>query len=248
MADPLLAAAWWSVLVARGLLAPAFGIAMGVLIAAVTRGAPLGWPLAFVACAFVLMQVLAPVQQMISWNLGDRVASWLYERLTLACVRPPGIRHLEDAALTSDLTVARDFDLGMTGPPISIALDFIAGNLLGLVGGVACAAALFAYNWWAPLVLGAGWGSTHWLLRESGVWRDRNTPEVRAAQRDAEYAYRLAVDPAPSKELRLFGLAEWILGRFKTNRTILHRLQYQATRLREKPMAITVLVVCVANL
>jgi len=40
------------------------------------------------------------------------------------------------------------------------------------------------------------WLATHWLLRESAVCRDRNTPEVRAAQRDAEYTYRLAVGSA----------------------------------------------------
>jgi ABC-type multidrug transport system fused ATPase/permease subunit len=158
------------------------------------------------------------------------------------------MRHLEDPALTADLTVAREFDTGMTGPPLNIGLEFIAGGLVGLVGGVACAAALFAYNWWSPLVLGAAWGSTHWLLRESGVWKDRQTPEVRAAQRDADYAFRLAVDPAPAKELRLFGLADWTIARFKANRAVLHRLQYEATRLRERPMVITVLVVCGANL
>jgi ATP-binding cassette, subfamily B, bacterial len=246
-ADPALAAAWWTMLVVRGLLGPAFGIAMGMLVAAVTRGAPLGWPLAIVAAAFLLLQVLPPVQQAISANLGDRLASWLYERLTLACVRPPGMRHLEDPALTADLTAAREFDTGMTGPPLNISLEFIAGGLLGLVGGVACVAALFAYNWWAPVVLGGAWASTHWLLRESGVWKDRNTPEVRAAQRDADYAFRLAVDPAPAKELRLFGLAGWTIGRFRANRTVLHRRQYEATRLREKPMLLTVLVVCGAN-
>ena len=246
-ADPVLAAAWWTVLVVRGLLGPVFGVAMGVLVAAVMAGAPLGPSLAVVGVSFVLLQVLPPIQQAISANLGDRMASWLYERLTLACVRPPGMRHLEDPTLTSDLTVARDFDLGMTGPPLNIALEFVAGGLFGLIGGVACAVALFAYNWWAPLVLGAAWGSTHWLLRESGVWMDRNTPDVRAAQRDAEYAYRLAVDPAPAKELRLFGLADWTIARFKTSRTILHTLQYQATRLRERPMMVTVLVVSCAN-
>ena len=31
------------------------------------------------------------------------------------------------------------------------------------------------------------------------VWFDRNTEEVRAAQRDADYAYRLAVDAPASK-------------------------------------------------
>ncbi len=185
---------------------------------------------------------------MVSWNLGDRTASWLYERLTRACVGPPGMRHLEDPSLTGDLTVARDFDLGLMGPPISISLDFIAGNLLSLIAGAACALVLFAFTWWAPLVLGGAWASTHWLLRESGVWKDRNTPEVRAAQRDAEYSYRLAVDPAPAKELRLFGLAGWTIDRFRASRTILHTLQYDATRLREKPMLVTVIVLCAANI
>jgi ABC-type multidrug transport system fused ATPase/permease subunit len=242
-----LAAAWWGLLLLRGLLGPALGLAMGFLIGAVTSGASLALPLAAMGVVFVLLQVLPPIQQTISWNLGDRTASWLYDKLTLACVRPPGLRHLEDPSLTGDLTLARDFDLGMTGPPLSIALDFVAGGLVLLVGGIACALVLFAFNWWSPLLLGAAWGSTHWLLRESAVWKDRNTPEVRAAQREAEYAYRLAVDPAPAKELRLFGLAPWTIDRFTGARTVLHRLQYEATRLRERPMLVSVVVVCAAN-
>jgi ABC-type multidrug transport system fused ATPase/permease subunit len=158
------------------------------------------------------------------------------------------MRHLEDPALAADLTVARDFDLGMTGPPLNISMEFVGGGLIGLVGGLVCALVLFAFNWWSPLLLTAAWSATHWLLRESGVWHDRNTPEVRAAQRDAEYAYRLAVDPAPAKELRLFGLAPWTIARFTARRTVLHRLQYEATRLRERPMLVTVVVVCGANI
>src|SRR5204862_507414 len=86
------------------------------------------------------------------------------------------------------------------------------------------------YAWWAPIVLAGTWLATHWLLRESAVWRDRNTEEVRGAQRDADYAYRLAVDPPASKELRLFGLAGWTIDRFIARRTRLHELQYAATR------------------
>ena len=84
---------------------------------------------------------------------------------------------------------------------------------------LASAIVLFAYAWWAPLVLAGAWLATHWLLRESAVWRDRNTEEVRSAQRDADYAYRLAVDPPPAKELRLFGLADWTIARFVKRRT-----------------------------
>jgi ABC-type multidrug transport system fused ATPase/permease subunit len=96
-------------------------------------------------------------------------------------------------------------------------------------------------------MLAGAWLATHWLLRESAVWRDRNTEEVRGAQRDADYAYRLAVDPAPAKELRLFGLAPWTIDRFVDRRTRLHTLQYEATRLREKPLAWCLLLVTGAN-
>jgi ABC-type multidrug transport system fused ATPase/permease subunit len=191
--------------------------------------------------------VLSPIHQSLSSNLGDRTAAWLYDRLTEACVSPPGMGHLEDAKLTGDLTVARDFDLGMTGPPLAISMDFIAGGLIEMIGGIASAAILARYAWWAPIVLAGAWLGTHWLLRESGVWRDRNTEEVRAAQRDAEYAYRLAVDPPASKELRLFGLAGWTIERFLSRRTHLHELQYQATRLRERPLVWSLLLVVAAN-
>src|SRR5262249_14722478 len=150
-------------------------------------------------------------------------------------------------ALTADLTVARDFDLGMTGPPLRIDMDFIAGSLAEMLGGLASAAVLAAFAWWAPIVLAGAWLATHWLLRESAVWRDRNTEEVRREQRDADYAYRLAVEAPAAKELRLFGLGGWIVDRFVERRTRLHDLQYQATRLRERPLAGSLLLVTAAN-
>jgi len=246
-ADAGLTLAWWVVLIARGLLPALFAIAMGQLVTAVQRGASLSEPLTLVGVAFVLLQILAPLHQVISANLGDRTAAWLYDRLTEACVRPPGIGHLEDPKLTADLTVARDFDLGMTGPPLSISMDFIASGLVEMIGGLASVAVLATYRWWAALLLGGAWLATHYLLRESGVWRDRNTDEVRGAQRDADYAYRIAVDSPASKELRLFGLADWVIDRFVSRRTRLHELQYEATRLREQPVTISLLIVVIAN-
>ena len=246
-ADGRLAFVWWLVVLLRGILPAVFAVAMGVLVAAVQRGDSLIAPLAFTGVVFVLLQALAPLQTAVSQNLGDRTAAWLYDRLTRACVRPPGMGHLEDPRLTSDLTVARDFDLGMTGPPLAYGLDFIAGGLVEMIGGLSAAAVLFAYAWWAPPVLAGAWLATHWLLRESAVWHDRNTDEVRGAQRDADYAYRLAVDPPASKELRLFGLAGWTIDRFIARRTKLHQLQYHATRLRERPLVWSVLLVTAAN-
>ncbi|MBV9265587.1 MAG: ABC transporter ATP-binding protein, partial [Acidobacteriaceae bacterium] len=246
-ASPGLAAAWWAALLLRGILPAAFSIAMGLLVSDVKSGHALAGALALVGTIFILLQVLSPIHHVIGSNLGDRTAAWLYDRLTEGCVRPPGIGHLEDPALTSDLTVARDFDLGMTGPPLSVSMDFIATGMVEMTGGIACAVILAAYSWWAPLVLAGGWLATHWLLRESAIWRDRNTEEVRGAQRDAEYAYRLAVDPPASKELRLFGLSSWTIERFRERRTRLHDLQYAATRLRERPVMWSLVLVVAAN-
>ncbi|QNE19988.1 ABC transporter ATP-binding protein [Kribbella qitaiheensis] len=246
-ADPVLAAVWWLLLLVRGALPAVFAIAMGWLVGAVQHHHGLTAPLTLMGTTFVLLQVLTPVHQAVSANLGSRVAAWLNDELARACVEPPGIGHLEDPELMEDLTVAREFDRGQTGPPMYMNVDFTASSLVEMVGGIAATVVLFGFNWWAPLVLVVAWSATHWLLRESGVWRDRNTSEVRSAQRHADYAYQLAVEPGAAKELRLFGLAGWAVERFTERRRRLFELQYTATRLRERPMIWSLLIVVVAN-
>jgi len=117
-----------------------------------------------------------------------------------------------------------------------------------MVGGIASAIVLAAYTWWAPLLLVGAWLGTHWLLRESAVWKDRNTEEVREAQRHADYTYRLAVEPPAAKELRLFGLADWIIERFGQRRRRLFELRWESTRLRERPVIWSLLLVLAANI
>ncbi len=247
-ADRALAIAWWSALGLRGTLPALFAITMGALVGAVQRGSPMVLPLVAVGSVFVLLQILPPLHHAVGANLGSRTAAWLYDQLTIACVTPPGMGHLEDERLTTDLAMARDFDLGISGPPLSISMDFIASGLVEMIGGLLSALVLAAYAWWAPLLLAGAWLSTHWLLRESGVWRDRNTNEVREAQRHADYAYRLAVDPPAAKELRLFGLAAWTIERFTSRRRRLFDLRWEATRLRERPVLWSLLIVLTANL
>src|SRR5262245_10120626 len=81
-ADAWLATAWWTALILRGVLPALFAIAMGALVGAVQQGGNLVFPLGLVGAVFVLLQVLTPVHQAISANLGDRTAVWLHDRLT----------------------------------------------------------------------------------------------------------------------------------------------------------------------
>ena len=243
-ADRLLAVAWWAVLGLRGLLPAAFAIAMGALVGAVQAGEPLGLPLTFMGVVFVGLQVLAPVHQAISANLGSRTAAWLYDHLAIACVRPPGMGHLENAELTNDLTMGRDFDLGITGPPLSISMDFIASGLVEMIGGPRVGRRARRVCLVGPAGAGREPGSRPTgCCARAASGSDRNTDEVREAQRHADYAYKLAVDPPAAKELRLFGLAGWTVERFRARRRQLFELRWEATRLRERPVLWSLLLV-----
>jgi ATP-binding cassette, subfamily B, bacterial len=247
-ASPAHAGAWWALVVLRGVLPAVLSVGFGWLVSAINRDVSLIGPLIMVGTAFTALLVVQPLHQVVSTNLGSRTAAHLYDRLMRVGVTPDGIGHLERPELTNDLTMARDFDLGMMGPPLAISMEFIAGGLVDIVVGIASAVLLFWFHLWAPVVLLVAWGSTHWLLRESGVWRDRNTDEVRTAQRHADYSYRLAVDAMPAKELRLFGLAGWVTERFVSTRKHLYELQYEATRLRERSVLLCLTIVVAANL
>lgn len=126
-ADAPLAIAWWFILVLRGVLPALFAIAMGALVEAVQQGATLGTPLALAAVVFLLFQVLPPLHQAAGANLGDRTAAWLYDRLTGACVEPPGMGHLEDPAL-----------LDCEGAPPSVSSSIKRLSEWGLRSVMAC--------------------------------------------------------------------------------------------------------------
>ncbi|MQA91595.1 MAG: ATP-binding cassette domain-containing protein [Gemmatimonas sp.] len=246
-ADAGLATAWFGLLLGRGMLPAAFAIAMGTLVSAVEGGDALGPALTLVAVLFVGMQVLSPLHAHVGTNLGDVLSSHLNGLLLDTTTSPDGIAHLERPELSDDLTMARDFDLGISGPPMAVSMGFIAGGLAELIAGAAQAIVLFGYRWWPPLVLALAWGSTHWLLRESAIWRDRQTQEVMEAQRHADYTYRLAVDSPAAKELRLFGLADWTVDRFADRRRRLVDLRWEATRLRQRSVRWALLFVVLAN-
>ena len=71
-ADRRLAAGWWTVLILRGVLPAVFAIATGTLVGAAQRGTSLTTPLLLAGVVFVLLQILTPVHQALSANLGDR--------------------------------------------------------------------------------------------------------------------------------------------------------------------------------
>jgi ATP-binding cassette, subfamily B, bacterial len=242
-----LAGAWWALVAVRALLPGVLIIATGALIGAVSAGRPANWPLAIVAASSVLILVLSPIQDSLSANLGARVGEDLHRRLLLAAIEPDGIAHLEEPALADEFTLARDFDLGITAPPVRLCMPFVANGLVEVGSGLTAAAILFWFQWWAPLILVACWLTTHRLLRESTVWKSWQSEDVARSQRHADYAYRMAVDVPAAKELRLFGLGGWTVSRFGTYRRQLLELSLQALRMRERSLIWAALAALVGN-
>src|SRR5262245_24040011 len=81
-----LAALWWTIVVLHGLLPALLAVAIGGLVAAVQGGGALAVPLVIVGVAFVLLQVLTPLQTAVSHTLGDRLSNVLYGRLIRTAV------------------------------------------------------------------------------------------------------------------------------------------------------------------
>ena len=249
-ADRRLTAAWWSLLVLRGLLPAAFALAMGVLVGAVQQDESLTGPLVVIGVVFVALQVLAPIHIAVGRQPRQPGRAWLYDELDRpAASSPPGIGHLEDPELTSDLTMARDFDLGITGPA-AVALDGLHRRRSGRAArpGWRPRSLLAFYAWWAPLVLAGAWLGTHWLLRESAVWKDRNTE--RGAGRAARRRLRLPAGGGPAGGE---GAAAVRAGRLDDRplRRPAHApapsCSTTATRLRERPVLWCLLLVLGAN-
>jgi ABC-type multidrug transport system fused ATPase/permease subunit len=242
-----LAAGWWALVALRGALPAAFAVAMGALVGAVQAGAPLGIPLTMVGVVFVGMSALGPLHETVSTILGVRAGSWLLDRLMRACVDPPGLAHLERPDLAEELLRARDFDQGITAPPLGVSLREIGNGFTEIAAGVGQAALLAAYRWWAPLVVGGAWASTHVLLRESALWKIWHADDVVAEQRHVDYAYRMAVDAPAAKEVRLFGLADWAVERFASRRRRFADILYRERRLRQRPLGWSLVLIVAAN-
>jgi ABC-type multidrug transport system fused ATPase/permease subunit len=246
-ADRGLATVWWALVILRGALPAAFTLSVGALVGAVQHGQQVAPALALTGAVFMAMNALVPVHDAVGADLGARAGAWLHDGLVGACVSPPGINHLERSDLADRLARVRDFDLGLTAPSLAVALPRVGSGFVGVAGGLAQAALLTAYAWWAPLILVAAWTSTHVLLKDSSSWKAFGSEPVARERRYADYAYRLAVDAPAAKEVRLFGLGGWMVDQIASRRSRLVEVILHEQRLRRGPIRWGLALIVVAN-
>jgi ABC-type multidrug transport system fused ATPase/permease subunit len=209
-------------IVVTAMLPVGFALASGALVGSVRAAAAQGFDSApgrrllvavgAVAVLFVLQQVSGPVVRELADALGRRLNGRLRLRVMAATLQPTGIAHLEDPAVLDKVAAAQSVGTGQITPQEAIVGVASVGAVR--VGALASAAVLVAFRWWlaAGLVLVHG-GVT--LFLTSNLERMVRALRGHARRfRRSSYFRDLALTPAAAKEVRLFGLADWVGDRF----------------------------------
>ena len=194
------------------------GIAVGAVPAAVRYGAGsaaadrlLGAILVSVAL-FACGQVSWPLIDGLAQSAGRRVDRAIQQRAIAASLGPTGIDHLEDRSFADELSIVRgsrggDFTPGGGVPALAVRLAH-AGVGLGAAIMLGRFDVLLGL---AVLVATAGmrWAFITDFLRQARALSGRAE-----SMRRSSYLRDLALTPPAAKEVRVFGLAGWLLERF----------------------------------
>ena len=177
-------------------------------------GAVAGY-LAAVGTCFLGTQVLAPVKTRLGELVIRQVDGAVRGRLAAASARIPGLAPFEDQGLVRQLSMANEgLDGGFRSPG-----EAVSGMLtLAALYVQAYLAALLIAILLSPLValgLLAGGLAIRRSHRIGLVLETRSRSRNWDMEREAGYYRQVALDGAAGREIRVFGLASWLRGRFR---------------------------------
>lgn len=212
----------------------ALGLVIGDLPAAIRQGMSsaggrrLELALAFTCVAYLANLLLSPYQDILTHVVRTRLNDDLQARLMAAVSEPTGVAHLEDPALLAKLAWARGELLNVRPSDAPVTLALVLGNML--TGLIACAV-LGLFRWWLGLAMLAVWLLVRVPLQATmrgQVAQYRGGTDV---FRRAYYFLHTALGSGAAKELRVFGLSDWIVGEYRQYWSKASRLSHRG-RLR----------------
>lgn len=167
--------------------------------------------------AFLVQQCLAPVQGVLGERMRRRVDGNLRDETIAITQRSTGMASMEDGETLNALNeVLRLLDLGWNTPGMACAgmLALIARyvRLVGLLVILGTVAAWPAAGAVGAAVMLLRHGQRGGLRKYSRVWR-----EVADVNRRARYLRELAMGFDAAKEMRIFGLVDWMSERYASS-------------------------------
>jgi ATP-binding cassette subfamily B protein len=164
------------------------------------------------AC-YALSLLRGPAEDALTTIVGARVNAGMQRRLVTAVCAPAGIGHLEDPKVLDKLTSARG-ELTSYRPadaPMTLVSQ-IGDRLSGLL---ACLV-LASFRWWLGLAVLAAWLIARTQARKLVTARIDTFRRATQPLRLSWYYLGLVLRPQAAKEVRVFGLGDWLLDRHQT--------------------------------
>ena len=196
----------------------ALGVMVGRIPPAVVNGmsSPAGASLtrAFIAVAitFAAAMLVAPAHQALSSAIKVRLTYDMQARLMRAVAKPVGMSHLEDPAVLNRVSMAQGTLMSWFPGDAPGALAVVWSNRMTAV--LACG----LIGWFEPvlgLVFAVLWPATRRPIMRVIAEHVSALGGNAAVMRRAEYFRQLATRPLAAKEVRVFGLGDWVVERFR---------------------------------
>jgi len=188
---------------------------IGILVGRVAGDAAIAWPLAGLSLLLFLQQAIGPFRAAVAYRITRRVDGFVRAQVMELANRSLGLAPLEDPTTLDRLELAGgtiDPFWGASPGGAAVAVIALGGRYLQVAGAAALLARLsvpVACGLTAVVLL-----THHRSLR----WNRRRLLAIRgnhAAGRSSRYTSGLANTPGPAKEVRLFGVLDWLEHRFR---------------------------------
>ena len=169
--------------------------------------------LATVGGLVLAQQITTPVLTTLGETLGREVDRHLQEQVMSAAGGPAGIAHLTDQKVLSALRTVRGLGMADNDRP-SLAVGALVTVLPAWLRALSAAALLLWFHWWLGLLWLVAWPLVvYFMQREYFRVGQLGNARSTGLQR-AEYLRDLAITGEAAKELRLWGLLDWLVDRY----------------------------------
>lgn len=173
-------------------------------------------PIAVLSALVIIGQLSAAIAEASGALAARRIDGTIRKRVRQIALGPDGIAHLDDPQFRDDIERACDLGLGWRNRSPGTAANGQFALAVRMAGGCLAAVVLgMRFPALAVAVLAASL-FVRMLVRRQWVWLAEVDVSRMADARRAQYHARLGFEAATAKDLRLFGLADWVTNRMRT--------------------------------
>jgi ATP-binding cassette subfamily B protein len=165
---------------------------------------------------FVAQQVIGPLQFTFALMLAWRIDDQLRERAALASFGPVGVAALEEPETFDTLADLSDPRRGTGFTPGWACWATLILLAMYLQWAVAAVLIAVVYTWWAALLLAVGSLVMRTTIRTGFGRHSRYEATFAPERRRRDYYRDLITGGAAGKEIRVFGLLEWLGERYRS--------------------------------